>query len=358
MNKLDFCPECGTKLTDSDEFCPNCGLDLKKYVQENVKPEAEKVVEQPKVQKSQPVAPKKKNHFMPIIILVIILIAGYFGGKMYYSQDRQEQTLQDEVTSGKTSRMQAALVDEKGKSLSTDQVAALKRLYLKEGAVIRDIESQISANQSNQAFQVKQTGKYFMLYPKYKISVKTRGLAVETNISNPSISVDGKSVAVKSSNGEYKVSNLTPGVYDVKVVNSKKSSESKQEQIIIGTDNKEASIEMNIQKAEEAPKVITKVVHDRDTTSSDTNNNDTSDNSSSSDNSLVGRYEGSPDLALYSDGTYDLGGKSGTYDIVENNNGHVKIRYNQDGGGSIVESYDYANGELHSSKYDQSWYKE
>jgi len=376
MNKLDFCPNCGAHLDSGDEFCPNCGFDLKKYIKDNEKEsspseteekESVKKVEESHAKKNnvlndKPTSnqPKKKNKgLITVIVIVILLIVGYFVGNMYYSADRQEQRLQDEVTSGTTSRMRASLVDNEGKQLSDSNVGALKRLYLKNSSTVRNIESQISANQSSNVFSLKETGKYFLIFPKYKLLVKDRTLIVNTNIGNPTFSVDGKSVSSKAEDGAYKISKLTPGVYDVKVENAKKSSETKTKQVAISVDNEDTSVEFNVKKVKKAPKVITKVIHEKYDDNDDTDtSSDENDSDDSSNDSLIGKYTGSPDLALYSDGTYDLGDKTGSYDILENNDGHVKIKFNQDDGGSITESYDYSDGELHSSKYDQSWYKD
>ncbi|MQS76232.1 zinc ribbon domain-containing protein [Companilactobacillus halodurans] len=425
MKTLEYCPNCGTHLDKENQggFCPNCGFNLKKYLEENAdetveepeptpapnNPEAEKKVEpkeqaaenvQETPQESQPVeqrqqasqptqstppAPKrKKGHgkIIALIILIIILIGGYFVGNMYYSQARQTQSLQDEVTSGTTSKMKDALINEDGDQFSTDQIGALKRLYSKSSSAIKDIEAQISENQSNNTFYIKQSGKYFLLYPKYKVVMKTKTLNIDTNINNPTFSIDGKSVAARSANGEYRIDDMSAGVYDLKVSSNKKSNQTKSKQISISTDNEETDISMNVQKPKKSKKTTKKADSDNEKSSEDSDNdsdsdidsNDDSDSDSdedsdvddssddtsddSSDDSIVGQYSGDPDLSLYSDGTYDLGDQTGTYKIVENNDGHVKIQYNRDGGGSITESYDYSDGELHSSKYDQSWYKD
>lgn len=363
MDKLDYCPQCGTKLDQNDEFCPNCGLDIKRYIKENESDESDvntKTVKSGESKiKNQPVMkePNGNNRsIFAIIILVIVLVVGYFAGNMYYSEARQEQSLQDELTSGSSSKMKNVLVNKDGRQFSDSQIGALKRLYLKDNSVVHDIELQISENQTNNVFSIKQVGKNLLIYPKYKIVMKTKFVMVDTNIDNPAFTVDGKSVAAKVINGEYRLSKMTPGVHDLKISNTSKSEENKQKQISIGVDNNESTITMNVKKAPEPTKTVTKVIKEKDDDNSETNSDN--DSSDSSDNSLIGQYTGDPDLALYSDGTYDLGDKTGTYDIVENNNGHVRIRFNQDGGGSIVESYDYSDGELHSSKYDQSWYKD
>lgn len=393
MDKLDFCPNCGTKLDEDDEFCPNCGFDLKKYLSENAtepktpvqkEPVAEKVetdeAESKPVESVTPTQPaaapqnnrKKSNKWIPaIVILVILLIAGYFGGNMYYSEARQTQTLQDDVASGTTSRMKSALIDSNGQQISNSRVDALKRLYLKDTSAVKDIENQISNNSSKNIFSIKKSGKIMLFYPRYKVVMKDVSINVTTNITNPTFYVNNKVVAAKLVNGQYQIEKLTPGFYDLKVAGSK-SSEHKTKQITIAAGYNQVDIVMNVTKPKkvEKTKVVKKTTKsndddtdtDSDNTDDDTDTNDDSDtdsdNDDTSDDSVIGQYTGDPDLSLYSDGTYDLGDKTGTYKIVENNNGHVKIQYNQDGGGSITESYDYSDGELHSTKYDQSWYKD
>lgn len=388
MDKLEYCPNCGTHLDSDDDFCPNCGFNLKKYIAENASEEDPKVeapkatstpkqavqeeskqtskkVENKTIKKTNPstVSGSKKSgrKWLGLIIIIIILIAGYFAGNMYYSQAHQTQELQDNVTSGKTSKMKSALINADGKSMSANQISALKRLYISKDSATKDVAVQISQNQPSSTFTVKKNGKYLLIYPKYKVAVKAKALNIDTNINNPIFSIDGKSVAAKLVNDEYRIADLTPGVYDLKITNSKKSSESSSKQISVGVDDNMTEVTMRVKKAKKKVNKTVKEASKSDVDSdSEKNDNEDSDKDSddSSDSDLVGKYTGDPDLTLYSDGSYNLGDKSGTYDILENNDGHVKIKFNQDGGGSIVESYDYTDGELHSTKYDQSWYKD
>jgi len=382
MDKLDFCPNCGNHLDSGGEFCPNCGFNLKKYESEN-KSISKTNIDKRKIpvknydikyhsiesdtkldKKNVPNHSKKRKvGFILISIVAILLVAGYFGGKVYYGENYQAQRLREEVTSGTSSKMKAALVDSDGKQLTTGNISALRRLYLKDSSMIRQIESQINVNQSNKVFSLKKTGKYLMFFPKYKVMIRNRSLNINTNIGNPTFFIDGKSVPDKVENGKYKISNLMPGFYDVKVENSKESNETKTKQVVIGIDNDDKSVEFEAKKVEKPAKVITKIIHEKDEDNTTSNVNDTlvadskEPSTISSKDSLIGEYTGNPNLTLYPNGTYELGDKNGTYDILEDDNGHVKIRYNQNNGGSIVESYYYSDGELRSSKYNQSWYK-
>ncbi|WDT65643.1 zinc-ribbon domain-containing protein [Companilactobacillus crustorum] len=380
MDELEYCPNCGAKLDKESDFCSNCGLDLKKYLAENSeeRPDKNEKKSEPvkknnniskdnqTVNKEPKFAPKKinkkpNNKIIGCIILVIILLAAYFLGNMYYSENRQAQKLQSEVTSKSSSQMKSALVDENGKQLSSNQISSLEQLYLNDKKVLKEIQVQINDSQKDNTFSLKKTGKYFMIYPKYSVAMKSKSLDISTNISNPTFYIDGESVVAKAVNSEYHIDKLTPGIYKLKITNAKKTSETKTKTIKVGINNSVINTNINVKKPAKKSTVVkndTVAKSDVDNSRNKNEEEDSDDSSTSSDTSLVGKYTGDPDLALYSDGNYDLGDKSGTYDILENNDGHVKIRFNQDGGGSIVESYDYTDGELHSSKYDQSWYKD
>lgn len=378
MGKLDYCPNCGHKIEPTDEFCPNCGFNIKKFVAEDEvteekkapvqtvqKPVENKNVSQPQPENTSNPAPKKKNSTVWWIIgIAVILLGGYLFGNWYYGENRQVQNLQDEVTSGKTGEMKMALVDEDGNALSAKKIGALKRLYVKDSSAIQEVRDQINSSHSDGNFVVKETGKQLGIFKKYKVQVRSQELSIETNIDNPTFTVDDEDVAARADGDEYKLSEMTPGVYDITVKSRNKSDQEKSKQVMIAIDDDDSEVTMNVTKIKK-----TTVKEDTDTDSDEdsdepydsddhdeSTDNDTDDSSNSSD-SLVGDYTGDPDLSLYSDGTYDLGDKSGTYDIVNRSGDHVQIRYNQNGGGSVTESYSFDGTELHSSKYDTSWYK-
>ncbi|WP_125589098.1 zinc-ribbon domain-containing protein [Companilactobacillus jidongensis] len=373
MGNLDYCPNCGHKIEPTDEFCPNCGFNIKKFVAEDENTENKKApvekVQKPVEEKSTtaPQPKKKKNVAVWWIVgIIIVLLGGYLLGNWYYGKNRQIQNLQDEVTSGKTGEMKLALIDEDGNTLSTKKIGALKRLYVKDNSAIQKVRDQINSSHSDGNFVVKETGKQLGIFKKYKIQVRSQELSIETNIDNPTFTVDDKNVAARSEGDEYKLSEMTPGLYDVTVKSRNKSDQAKSKQVTISISDDDSEITMNVTKIKKT--VMKKTSESDDNADSNTNssnsdaesndhNSDSSADSSNSDGALVGDYTGDPDLSLYSDGTYELGDKSGTYEVVNRNGNHVQIRYNQSGGGSVTESYSFDGTELYSSKYDTSWYK-
>ncbi|MQS89668.1 hypothetical protein FHL04_07540 [Lactobacillus salsicarnum] len=309
------------------------------------------------------------------LIVVGTLLVLYLLGFWFYGQNRQVHSLEDKVTSGDVGQMRKALVMQDGSQLTEDQVDSLKRLYTKDDSTVSKIRTQIQANDQSKTFSVVQQGRYMLLYKKYKILVSTKNVAVQTNITNPSFTVNGKTIAAKSFNDEYTLPEMTPGVYDVKAKSSTKSKQSKFKQVEVGIDGSTSDVQMNVKKAkkDKSSDDDTDTSSDNSdnggdisegssdngggSSSSSSSNNSSSSSSSSSDSDLLGDYEGEndDDLSLYSDGTYQLGDKSGTYKVISNNGDHVRIQYNEDGGGSVTESYGWDGDNLFSNKYNETW---
>lgn len=399
MDKPEYCPNCGNKLGEQDYFCPECGRRLEtdmavttapvidEHPQATVEMSNDNQSEDQSTQATQTDAfsdqptPKKKKHrkgpIITIILLLVLVAGGYFAGNFYYGKERQVQALKDEATSGNTSKMKTVLVDANKKRLSDENIEDLKRLYLADGSDVKNINQQISGKQNNGMYSVVKDGKYFYIFDKYKISEKDKTLDISTNIEDPAFYLDWKQIAATRDGSQYKISHLKPGVYDLKIKGSKKS---KEKQVKVTTDKKDNIAKLTVAKEKKKHKKKAKkdietetspnqVSHDSDeqrhdeaeskpTPTESTDSDDDSDSDSSdSNNSLVGHYSGSPDLELNADGTYTLGGKSGSYKVLQNSDGQVQLQFNQSGGGSIVESYDFDGNELYSEKYSQGWIK-
>lgn len=220
MGSTSFCPNCGNKIATDEAFCGGCGFNVKKFLAEQAKsvtnetyPEdihnevksepVESLTTEPTkpvlsdnqsvsssedettrnyqepTQVSQPASnyqttadnqipkPRKKSKKAPILItallLAVVIGGGYFVGTTHYSRASQVTALKDEVTSGKTSKMRAALVDANGKPLSNSQIDALKRLYLSSPDATKKIEQEIDGR-SKDIFTVTISGKIFGLF--------------------------------------------------------------------------------------------------------------------------------------------------------------------------------------------------
>ncbi len=391
MEKLDFYPECGTKLFNADDFCANCGLQISDQVvketitkQPSMQPRAaavendvnipvtkSKTVSTPASVRAQIRSAKNtfKIVFAVIAVLVLILSSAYFGGKYVYGKDRQLQTLQDEALSGNISKMSNALVDDNGQQLNDQNIIALKNLFMQSSSSLNMIRRELKIDDDKQAFHLKKVGMYYGLFPKYKIAESAKDVVISTNVKDPEFTVDGQKYIGKFSNDAYHFNTFTPGVYRLNV-RTKDLTNDTPGKLVIGVESASGPVQQSInekKKHSSKSKISTSddiedkpVVTSTKRSSQDRSNHFSDTNvrrSSSNDHELTGRYYGNPDLTLNSDGTYSLGSKTGTYSINDLMNGKIQITYHQNGAGTITEEYYYSDGELHSDKYDQSWYK-
>lgn len=383
METMEFCPNCGQRIEPNAAFCGHCGSKFNHVQAEaavasvadgsmaSPEPESTVDVERPdyvqqsEVAQSAPAVKKRgKAGIIALLLILLVVAGGFFGGSAYFSKQRQVQALRDEVVSGNASKMTAALISVDGKQVSKDEIVALKRLFLKDSSAIKSIEDQIDGSSKAKIFTVKKAGKYFGIFDRYRIQMGEKSLAIDTNISSPAFYLNNKSVAVSQSSGTYKIAKMTPGLYDLKV---KGEDGSKNAQVKITAGANSDSTELNIEKIKESDENDTESSDDNaqvdDTSSYISSSKDSSTSSKTSaptsaptSDSMVGTYHGNPDLTLNADGTYTLGSKSGSYTLSKDGS-DVSITFNQNGGGSITESYDYDGHELYSDKYSQGWIK-
>ncbi|MFD1417563.1 zinc-ribbon domain-containing protein [Companilactobacillus keshanensis] len=367
----EFCPNCGKSVSKNDDFCQNCGYDLRPYHKSQAKQTEQNASQQ--TPKTQPVSTqaatpnnngkKKKSPLVPIILVIIILAAAYFAGSWFYGKGRQTQTLADNMTSGVTSKMASAAVDENGQSISEADLKPLSNLYVKNSSASNQVKESILKDSKSTNFKVTQTGKYLGLFPKYKVAVTTRSIDIETNIDNPSFKIDGSSVSAKNNGSEYTLEKKLPGLYKVSVSGKK----SKQVTVPIAGEADEYVINELVESDDDS-------ISDDSTTSSTTKKQPSSPThptySASDDDDY---YEPSDDSAtflgswtndtstvsFYDDGTYSLDEKTGSYKVNSWHGDQVSITYYEDGksGPGWTASYTLEGDSLELNSNHMTWYR-
>ncbi|WP_125588456.1 zinc ribbon domain-containing protein [Companilactobacillus jidongensis] len=163
---------------------------------------------------------KRKPYVITALIIVIILLTfGYFSGLSHYTKYRQLDNLSDNVTSGVPSKMASAIVTSNGNAVSKQSLEPLNRLFAKNNRTISQIKTIIEHESSYSNFQIVRSGKYWGLYPKYKVLLNKRNIIIETNINNPIFEIAGKSVSAKKIGNEYYLKKSIPGLYYVRISN-------------------------------------------------------------------------------------------------------------------------------------------
>lgn len=432
----EFCPNCGHKVSSSDVFCTNCGADLNKFridskpktpvekvaskptdaktekatvkndaskndnskdniaKKEAIKPDVTKTdepkSEKPVAQKPEPkptssktattnnLAQKPQNkssrHIMPIIILVAVIVVAYFGGSWYFGKNRQSQKLAEDITSGMTTKMASAAVDESGNNLTAGELKPLVDLYNRDSTSAKDVSNAIEFPQGYNNFKLIQTGKYFGLYPKYKVQISKQYIEIDTNVTNPIFEVDGQKVAAINDGDEYKLDKKLPGVYQVSV---ESGTSQKAKSVLIPASGRANQYTIDI--AQKAKKQATTSSDDSTSGSgsdsdlyanavkhatshhSDSDDNDSDDSDSSDDTDLIGTWSNDTSSVTFNnDGTYSLDDKNGTYKVDSQSGDQVTITYSEDGNGGSgwTASYTVKDGELELNSNHMTWDKE
>ncbi|WP_416353225.1 zinc-ribbon domain-containing protein [Agrilactobacillus fermenti] len=251
---LKFCPNCGAQIKDDDEFCPNCGFDLKQARREPV--EASKKVEagstgkqgdgaQPQASEPEPatdVAPKtapkgsferpapdkamdtvskpNKPHrrwpWLLVCVLLLIGVAGYFTGKSVYAKDKQVAVLINQLNSSNSQNVTRALTSkDENLHLNKQTVQPFMTFLKQDKSYISRLKTDLigSGHSADDDFKLTEVGRYFLIFPKYKIQVQALYPTLKTNHK---ADVTLNTELLKPTTGHtYKVGPLMLGSYQV-----------------------------------------------------------------------------------------------------------------------------------------------
>lgn len=180
----------------------------------------------------QTIAKYKYRIIFGTVIIIILLFSGYLMGVSHYSKDRQLDVLANDITSGSVNKMSSAVVASDKQPVSKAELQPLKKLLTKDQKTSGQIKTIIEHESSYSNFRVIQVGKYFGLYPKYKIELQKRNIVVETNIRKPIFKVEDKLSSSKKDGSEYYLKKSIPGSYSVNVSNQSGSYKKKQTVIV------------------------------------------------------------------------------------------------------------------------------
>ncbi|GAA3639046.1 hypothetical protein GCM10022297_16560 [Lactobacillus hamsteri] len=222
-----FCPSCGHPLKPKAEFCSNCGYNLKtkKMPEQPAASTTNNTVNahQAPVRQHKPMTLKNKIILSVVGVLVVAFIAFYAWGSSYYSLNNQV----DRITAGLTNPSQDiskyVTADNATMKVNNDTVKPLQNYYKEHQPTVTKLNSNLKQGMGNSTIQLVKNGRYWLLFPKYQLKVKTYQPQIVTNHSDSVVTVNGKNIGKLSSNSDKyykKLSLVFPGKYHV-VVKSK-----------------------------------------------------------------------------------------------------------------------------------------
>ena len=220
-----FCPNCGHVLKSGAEFCSNCGYDLKN----KQAPSSDSTVKQTS-KITQPVqiqskSMKKSTKILLSIVgvLLVALIGFYIWGNSYFSLNNQVDRITSGLSDPKQDISKYVIADSQDMNVNNNTIKPLQNYYKEHQTTVTKLNTNLKNGEGNSTIQLVKTGRYWLLFPKYQLRVKTYQPQVVTNHSNSQVIVNGKNIGQLSSNSDRyykKLSLIFPGKYHV-VVNSK-----------------------------------------------------------------------------------------------------------------------------------------
>lgn len=163
---------------------------------------------------------KHKSHkFLAFLIVLEIIIVVTIGivGTNYYSKKASGERLISALQGHQQKSVMAniKIAGQKG-TPDEETVQPVMTYFDQHPSAISNLKMQMSGGDGiSQAFSYEQTGKNFLVFPRYQLVVKPVAPSVKTNLPHAQVTVDGKKAGQTDDHGELKVKKLIPGVHQV-----------------------------------------------------------------------------------------------------------------------------------------------
>lgn len=218
-----FCPNCGHPIKQGATFCNNCGYNLvtKQMPAKTARP-SQPAPTQPVQQQVAPKQHKPMKLGTKIIlsiigVLIVALIGFYAWGSSYYSKNNQIDRITESLRDPKKDVSKYITADTPSMKVDSNTVKPLQNYYQDHQTAVTSMNQKLKDGlDPNEQISLVQNGRYWVLFPKYQLQVKTYQPQVETNHGNSQVTMNGKKIGrLNGSDGKYskKLDLVFPGKY-------------------------------------------------------------------------------------------------------------------------------------------------
>ena len=241
-----FCPNCGKQIKADVDFCPNCGHKFKKSTHaETNKSTASNLKAEP-VEKTRSQAQNnlkktmsKKNKIVLSVIGVLILALGcfYAWGSSYYSQTNQLRRIVSVLKKPDKNAGKYITSTDPDMKITDKSVKPLQNYYNEHQNAANNLIIQFEHQTDMYGLNFVQSGRYFLIFPKYTLQVPAFTPTVRTNHSKSVVKMNDENIGKLHQSGDKYVKKLQPilpGKYDFSInsnVQGRKLSASSQNNI-------------------------------------------------------------------------------------------------------------------------------
>lgn len=250
---MKFCGTCKKQVADHLNFCPDCGSKVEEIADQTASSHSEMQIGTKSVK-------SKKNMFLLIgfVIVFAILFGAYKFGASKFSKEKQVNAMIEAFQNKDVNAIDEFVkVDDPSLKVKTEDIKAYIR-YLKENpSYNKELLSYLQKETVDQKLakdkasfkdgQVIEDGKEWFLYPKYKFSMKSYYMSVNTTAKNAEVYVnDKKETELSSDKTSKELGPYFPGTYVVKATAKTELTELETEKEVDLADEKSGTVEVDL----------------------------------------------------------------------------------------------------------------
>ncbi|GEB76318.1 hypothetical protein SIN01_06630 [Sporolactobacillus inulinus] len=249
------CTECGQALQDNMKFCTQCGHPVESAQDQTAATSTATLSQVPTEKRYTMTSDKKsitikKSVLIPVIIAILLIIGFYYTGKVFTDPQRTVDSFRNAVRDHKTHQLAQMIHTNENTKVGDAQAKAMLQLFDKNPSIYSQSLSAMesSAKQSGKQpsgshalYQLKKSGKKFLIFDHYQITTNTVHPKVVTNLKGMKVGIKniGKmKTAAKANNDNSEtisLSGVIPGYYTV--IGQSKAMNTSQSTALLSNDD-------------------------------------------------------------------------------------------------------------------------
>ena len=222
MSKKKFCPQCGNQVNENAKFCPHCGANLEKILnkkQTTVNPSTETQTTSPQPA-HKPMKKSTKIILSIVAVLVVLFIAFYAWGSNRYSRNNQIDRIVYSLKNPQADMAKYVTTDNHNLQVTDKALKPTQKYYQQHQTAAYELGGDLRNTGYSGQESLVQSGRYFLLFPKYTLQLRAYTPQVKTNHADSTVLVNNQAVGkLDGEAGNYykKLNPLFPGKYHIEV---------------------------------------------------------------------------------------------------------------------------------------------
>lgn len=211
---MNFCENCGEKLTEGSKFCENCGAVVENESEDTSIPDKQKK-DMPKVVLTK----IQKIAIGGLVGLGVLSFVGYKIGENVYSQENQTEAL-IETLSGKDPKKIAEVLhsNDPNFEITAETMEPFVDYLENNPNYLNALVNELQFSNTYDSFEIKKDSKHLFFFDKYELFMEPVYAHVITNVDGAKIyNNDEEFLTSDSDDFKKEIGPLAPGTYEFSV---------------------------------------------------------------------------------------------------------------------------------------------